>query len=330
MKLFKKVFVVIIGCFAFLILLASCGGSGSNNHNDDIQNKYYNVTFMDSDGTILYETKVKYGEYPKYSGETPTRASDGESNFEFDCWGGGWGYDSPIFKDTIFVAIYKAIPITDSDSYTNVNLDFELCDGGYKIIKFKGFKDNWKNDPNIEKRCLVLPTEYNGASVVAIGEDVFNPNAYMNNSNSKVIKKFGTVQFPSRLREIGNNAFRNSNITKIELPSSTRIIGERAFMSCTALNSIKLNNGLIEIGEYAFCGAGDSPQYDGMRTLRIPLSVTKVGAGIFNYADFRDVCFYCEAPSKPSGWSIDWHLKDGIGHPYVNKSSYYTNIYWGA
>jgi hypothetical protein len=132
------------------------------------------------------------------------------------------------------------------------------------------------------------------------------------------------------LNASGQLFLNGEEVHDLVIPDGIQIVNYSTFYGCKSLTSLKLPKSVISIGEYAFCGAGDSPQYDGMRTLRIPLSVTKVGTGIFNFATFRDVCFYCEAPSKPSGWSIDWHLKDGVGHPYENKSSYYTNIYWGA
>ena len=51
---------------------------------------------------------------------------------------------------------------------------------------------------------------------------------------------------------IGANAFKNSNIQSLILPSTVKAINNSAFNGCTELNTIDLPEGLITIGNYAF------------------------------------------------------------------------------
>jgi len=52
----------------------------------DSDTNIYPITFVDEDGTVLEEQKVKYGEIPVYGGETPTKASDAQYTYTFAGW----------------------------------------------------------------------------------------------------------------------------------------------------------------------------------------------------------------------------------------------------
>nr|WP_302617629.1 leucine-rich repeat domain-containing protein [uncultured Prevotella sp.] len=67
-----------------------------------------------------------------------------------------------------------------------------------------------------------------------------------------------TVTIPEGYDRVGNEAFANSSanssITNINFPNSLTLIGESAFLNCTKIASIKLNEGLENIGKKAFMG----------------------------------------------------------------------------
>lgn len=91
-----------------------------------------------------------------------------------------------------------------------------------------------------------------------------------------------TVILPLNLEAIPNNAFYQSKITSIDIPSSVVSIGVSAFESCTSLaGDLILPNGLQSIGDNAFrlCKklTGD---------LRIPNSVINLGHHAFNNCGF--------------------------------------------
>ena len=91
-----------------------------------------------------------------------------------------------------------------------------------------------------------------------------------------------TLEIPSEINgkpvtAIGEKAFYNCDtITSIVIPSSVTTIGKYAFYSCSSLTSIVIPNSVTTIGEYAFSSCGS-------------------------------LAIYCEAESKPAGWSSSWN-----------------------
>ena len=65
-----------------------------------------------------------------------------------------------------------------------------------------------------------------------------------------------TVTIPEGYDRLGDDAFLNRDkISTFHLPSTLTLIGNAALKNCKALTSIKLNNGLQNIGKEAFTGA---------------------------------------------------------------------------
>ena len=88
------------------------------------------------------------------------------------------------------------------------------------------------------------------------------------------------VEVPSEIngktvREIGENAFFNSSITSIKLPSSIRSIGKNAFHSCASLGSISLPAAITSIEANAFRGCTS------LKTVTLPTSLKKLGPQVF-------------------------------------------------
>ena len=48
----------------------------------EVKNKY-TVSFVDADGNILQTSEVEYGQNPKFTGETPTKASTAQYHYDF-------------------------------------------------------------------------------------------------------------------------------------------------------------------------------------------------------------------------------------------------------
>lgn len=61
-----------------------------------------------------------------------------------------------------------------------------------------------------------------------------------------------TVTIPEGYDRVGDEAFANSSITKVNFPNSLTLIGESAFYNCKNIASITLNKGLENIGKKAF------------------------------------------------------------------------------
>ena len=88
------------------------------------------------------------------------------------------------------------------------------------------------------------------------------------------------VEVPAKINNkpvttIGENAFFNSSITSIKLPTSVRTIGKSAFHSCTSLQSISLPAAVTTIEPNAFRGC------TGLSAITLSSSLKKIGAQAF-------------------------------------------------
>ncbi len=158
-------------------------------------------------------------------------------------------------------------------------------------------------------RCDTLTDITFPASVVSIGKDV-------------LLECYGIETITV---EEGNQAYLSTGNCLIEVETKTLIAGcknsvipsngsvekiaEKVFYRCEYLETINIPDTIVEIGEYAFgwCLM--------LGKVVIPDSVEKIGENAFSDCDnLFDI--YCEAESKPTGWSNLW--EDG-----------YATVHWG-
>ena len=90
----------------------------------------------------------------------------------------------------------------------------------------------------------------------------------------------GGIEIPATIEglpvvAIADDAFANTNMTSVIIPSSVKTIGNGAFSGCYNLWSVSLTDGLETIGEYAF-----TQTY--LDSINIPATVTSIGYGCFN------------------------------------------------
>ena len=81
MSIIKKLSLCVLVLLASLCMV-SCGGSDYDEN--DIYNRTFNVRFVNWDGSLLYETHVKYGENAIYNGPTPTKEGNERESYKFD------------------------------------------------------------------------------------------------------------------------------------------------------------------------------------------------------------------------------------------------------
>ena len=101
---------------------------------------------------------------------------------------------------------------------------------------------------------LVIPDEYKGKPVVAIGANAFAryPGVELLRGDADVLK-LTSVTLPDSVTEIGSGAFQNQQtLTTINIPAGVTKIGDSAFASCEELTSITIPDGVTEIKEYTF------------------------------------------------------------------------------
>ncbi len=110
---------------------------------------------------------------------------------------------------------------------------------------------------------IIVPAEYDGKPVTAIGEDAFRDC------------KITSVEIPSSIKSIGKRAFDGCmSLSSVKLPEGLESIGDHAFKYDTELKEIKFPSTLKSIGMYAFT-------FTGITTVEIPENVTTIGAYCF-------------------------------------------------
>lgn len=104
-----------------IIFLSVCGCTNNEQHRtysssieqsssvvniESSKDIYYHVSFINDDGTLLYETDVLKGDTATYVGESPTKKEDSEFKYEFIGW------DQPLIninENLVTKALYKSI-----------------------------------------------------------------------------------------------------------------------------------------------------------------------------------------------------------------------------
>ena len=94
-----------------------------------------------------------------------------------------------------------------------------------------------------------------------------------------------TAELPEGLESIGDFAFsRCVSLTQINIPSTVKVIGNRAFGDCLRLESVVLPQGLEQLGELAFIGCSS------LLSITIPPMIKAIEKYTFNgCASLRDV-----------------------------------------
>ncbi len=185
-------------------------------------------------------------------------------------------------RDMLSITIPSSITTIEENSF-DVCIDLTIyCEADSKP---NGWSDNW----NILNRPVVWDYKNN-----KIADDGYEYkikkngiNYAVNNSTAKVVlgKVSGKVVIPSSIThnsktypvtQIGDSAFRNCDLISIEIPKTLTSIGSMVFYNCYKLTNIT-----------------------------IPDSVMSIDDSAFEWCD--KLVIYCEADSKPNGWSRDWN-----------------------
>ena len=153
--------------------------------------------------------------------------------------------------------------------------------------------------------CSSLTSIYIPSSVTTIGQYAFS---YCSSLTS--------IYIPSSVTTIEYRAFYYCrSLTSIYIPDSVTTIGQYAFSGCSSLTSIYIPSSVTTIGQYAFSGCSS------LTSIYIPSSVTTIEYRAFY--NCSNLTIYCEASSRPSGWSAQWnYLADYSYLPKVWNCTY--------
>ena len=131
-------------------------------------------------------------------------------------------------------------------------------------------------------------------SVTSIGDSAFHRCTSLEN----VI--FGEN---SQLDSIGSYAFYNcTSLKSITIPDSVTSIDSYAFYNCTSLSTITIPDSVTIIAECTFYNCTS------LKSITIPDSVMSIGS--YAFSGCTSLSIYCEATSKPSGWSSSWNYSN--------------------
>ena len=236
---------------------------------------------------------------------------------------------------SLFVCLLCAVTLVscgESEKAPSEGLWMEHYDdiGGYMVKGISICKDT----------DLVIPSEFNGKPVVAIGSAAFYQNTTIT-----------SVTIPASVKEIRSSAFAYcENLTKVEIANGVETIGELAFLECKNLENISLpdsiktidrmafrdtayyhneknwQDGVLYIGKHLIeanhnvtsCQVKDGTltiaastffNHHKLTSVTIPQSVTSVGKAVFGGCTSLEKVF-CQAENQPAGWQSEWN--DGM------------------
>ncbi|MBR4621366.1 MAG: leucine-rich repeat domain-containing protein [Salinivirgaceae bacterium] len=186
---------------------------------------------------------------------------------------------------------------------------FKDCDNLKSVILPKDIKSIGKS---LFFGCSSLASITIPESVTTIGEEAFRGCGLL------------SVDIPNSVTSIGKSAFETCDALKsVTIPNSVTSIADNTFYYCDALESVTIANSVTSVGKEAFANCKK------LKSVAIPSSVTKIGEAAFDRCDsirsvfipksvesidgfafFRcdKLTIYCEASSKPDGWSNDWNF----------------------
>ena len=114
--------------------------------------------------------------------------------------------------------------------------------------------------------------------------------------------RVGTIEFDDDIVNVGINAFYNTYITNIILPTTITTYGNYCFYQCYSLNNIELSENVVSIGNGTFRNCGTSSFYLKINAITPPALGTSTFTASYNYPIYvpaSAVNTYMSA----SGWS---------------------------
>ena len=150
--------------------------------------------------------------------------------------------------------------------------------------------------------CTSLNSVTIGTGVESIEEWAFVGCTNLTSVYISDISKWCDIQFSdyrSNPLEYAGNLYLNGElVTELVIPDGATSIGDYAFYSCTSLTSVTIPDSVTIIGEDAFYYCTN------ITNVTIPDSVIRIGDHAFYNS--KNLTIYCEATTKPNGWSSLW------------------------
>lgn len=134
----------------------------------------------------------------------------------------------------------------------------------------------------------------------------YNCNAVISTSDNVLIAGCANSKIPDSVTRIGQDAFREANISRVIFPSSVLSIGSGAFQDCLNLTYIKWSDNLSVIESNAF------QQCDGLTELWFPQSLTEIREDAFHLCDGITSLYITDNVKKLDGFKQCENLEQVI------------------
>ena len=233
----------------------------------------YTITFKAPNGDVLQSGLVDYGTMPLYEGVSAISIDIYMENVII-----GWDSEiSAVAGDANYIARVKKYSKVDCFLYEDI--DDTTC----RITNFGPLAA-------IGMEEIVIPVEYNGKTIVEIGNEALG--------GKNIGYQLREVTISSNVKTIGTWAFKSCNyITSLILEEGVERIENYAFYGCSSITELIIPSTLTYIGAFSFYGTS-------LDELFIPITVLTVESRAFDSSSIE--FFYCEAESVPEGWSPQW------------------------
>lgn len=248
----KKIKGLIFLLFAVFLIV---GCDKNNNKNNSTTNSatipttakddhdvLVDVTFVDYDNTVLYQTKVKVGDTPIYNFDNPTRNVDANSNYryEFNGWSPNIG---SVYSNTTYVAKYDIVPL--------YNISFDLNGGkttdNIESVKIEELSSSVFSYNITRDGYSFKGWSYNNQIVYDENGNLINPvtlsYGMVFKASFEITDQYNELNgfyFEIENNDIKITGIEDKTVTKIVVPSYVKSISEGAFSGCSKLESITI------------------------------------------------------------------------------------------
>ena len=117
---------------------------------------------------------------------------------------------------------------------------------------------------------------YKGTIDILMGTTLIIPTGRTVTEREEFYKRtdFTSILFPPTITEIGNSSFESCALKTVDIPGTVKKLDRYAFFGCNSLSEVKLQEGVAEIGEWAFCGTKTKFR------IYIPASIAEFPGGV--------------------------------------------------
>lgn len=206
-------------------------------------------------------------------------------------------------KDVTSVAeAEEKLKLLKHETYIEENIDVKtsLTDADPEIANWRmSAREKWLVGYLGTDAEVYVPTHIRGEAATEININCFN-------SNTNIKKVVTSV--PS----LGDGSFSGcTNLEKLILKDGVIGIKQGVISRCRKIEYLIIPSTVTNISQNAFVSSG-------LKSIVIPESVTSIGAALFAGCS-NPIKVFCEADSKPEGWSDDW----------LNLAPEGTTVEWG-